>query len=755
MIRRPIVADGPPVRHVVSGLSQAERSRTASSYHVSAMSDSVTSTVEQEIAIIRIDNPPVNALSPGVIDGLAAGIEQAEADPAVRAIVIVGAGRTFIAGADIKGLEQLAWGADSGAPDMHDLLTRMEDASKAIVIALHGTALGGGLEVAMAGHYRVAVTDAQMGQPEVNLGIIPGAEGTQRLPRLVGVEKAIEMCVTGKPVKAADALRMGLIDRIVDGDLTAGAVSFAREVAGSSAVHPKTRAREDKLPAGEALPALLAAGRALARKTRRDQEAPLAAVDAIEAAATLPFEEGCVRERGIFFDCVRSEQCKALIHAFFAERGVSKVPGVPKDAPVLPITTVAIIGAGTMGGGIAMACANAGLSVIVTDTGASALESGMARIRANYDTSVKRGRFTPEGVAERMARIHPQTGYGECQSADLIIEAVFENLALKKQVLAAVDDVAKPGCILATNTSTLDIDAIASVTKRPGQVIGLHFFSPANVMRLLEIVRGAATSPEVIATALGFAKRLGKVGVVVRNAPGFVGNRMMFPYMYEAQFLVEDGATPEQVDRALTSWGMAMGIFAVDDMAGLDVAWRVRQELGQFTEPDARKPLVADKLCEMRRFGQKTGRGWYRYGEDRRPVADPDVVALIEQLALSAGIERRTFTDDEIIERTIYALINEGARVLDEGVALRAADIDAIYLTGYGFPAYRGGPMFYADRVGLPRILQRVMTFHRELGKRWEPAPLLHRLAQDGMTFRELDAKGKGETSGTSGKVER
>ncbi len=700
----------------------------------------VTTTLDADVAVIRIDNPPVNALSPEVIDGLVTAVTAAQADAAVKAVVVAGAGRTFIAGADIKGLEDLAWGAGTGAPEMHDVLAAIENGPKPVVMALHGTALGGGLEVAMAAHYRVAVPDAQMGQPEVNLGIIPGAEGTQRLPRLVGVEKAIEMCVTGKPIKAADALQAGLIDAVVEGDLVAGAVAFARNAAESGVTPPRTRERHDRLPSREALAPMVEAGRALAQKTRRNMEAPVAVVDAIAGAVTLPFDEGCVRERGIFFDCAKSEQCKALIHVFFAERGVAKVPGVPRDAAGPAIASVAIVGAGTMGGGIAMACANAGLTVVMSDTSTDKVETGLARIRANYDTSVKRGRFTPEAVAERLGRIRTRVGMGGIDDADLIVEAAFENLALKKQIFGELDVLAKPEAILATNTSTLDIDQIAAVTSRPDLVIGLHFFSPANVMRLLEIVRGSATAPGTVAAALAIARKLGKVGVVVGNAPGFVGNRMMFPYMYEAQFVVEDGATPEQVDKALTDFGMAMGIFAVDDMAGVDVAWRVRQELNQFSEPGARRPLVADRLCEMGRFGQKTGGGWYTYGDDRRPIADPVVIELIERTAADAGIVRRPFTNAEIIERTIYALVNEGARVLEDGVALRAADIDVIYVNGYGFPAYRGGPMFHADRVGLRRIHDRIVEFHRELGERWAPAPLLARLAREGSTFREWDA---------------
>jgi 3-hydroxyacyl-CoA dehydrogenase len=701
------------------------------------MNQPVTVTIQDEVALVRIDNPPVNALSDPVVEGLDAAFTQVASDPAARAVVVFGAGRTFVAGADIKGLEQLAWGSGRGAPEMHDLLQRIEDSAKPVVMALHGTALGGGLELAMAGHYRVAVAGAQVGQPEVNLGIIPGAEGTQRLPRLVGVEKALELCVSGRPIKAPDALAIGLIDRIVEGDLVAGAVEFTRGVVGST--HPKTRERQDKLPPREALPAMLDTARALARKVRPHQSAPLAAVDAIEAAATLPFDRGCARERELFFTCSNSEQCKALIYSFFAERAVAKVPGVSKDMPVALVNTVAIVGAGTMGSGIAMACANAGLGVLLTDTAQSAVDNGLAAVRRNYDSSVKRGRLTADAVTERIARITGQVGYDGFDTADVIIEAVYESLSLKQEIFRHLDPVAKPGCLLATNTSTLNIDAIAAETSRPDAVIGLHFFSPAHVMRLLEIVRGSRTSPQTVAAALALARRLGKVGVVVRNGQGFVGNRMMFPYMYEAQFLVEEGATPEQVDRALTDFGMAMGILAVDDMGGLDVAWRVRQELHQFEEPGARKPLVSAALVEMGRLGQKTGKGWYLYQDGRTPVPDPEVLQLVERLASAAGIQRRTVTTTEIVERTIYALINEGAKVLEDGIAQRASDIDVIYVTGYGFPAWRGGPMFYADRVGLKTIHDRIVTFHRELGQRWAPAPLLTRLAAEGKTFRDLD----------------
>jgi 3-hydroxyacyl-CoA dehydrogenase len=698
---------------------------------------------QDDIAFVIIDNPPVNALSAGIPEALAESVAKAAAAAAVRAIVVMGAGRTFIAGADIAELEQAAWDEKASLPEMHDVLRTIEDAAKPVVMAMHGTALGGGLEVAMAGHYRVATADARLGQPEVNLGIIPGAEGTQRLTRLVGVEKAIEMCVTGKLITAQEALAAGLIDRIVDGDLRVGAAAFAREMTGRSTSHPRTRDRADRLGAAAGNAALFDAGRELATKVRPHQPAALAAVEAIEAAATLPFDEGCRRERELFFTrCVRTNECRALVHAFVAERAVARVPDVPRDTPVTPIGEVAIIGAGTMGAGIAMACVNAGLDVVLTDVGDDRLQTGVTTIRRNYQSSIKRGRLTTEQVEERIGRVRTRTGYDATASADLVIEAVFEGMDLKKEVFAAVDHFARPGCILATNTSTLDVDEIASVTQRPDSVVGLHFFSPAHVMRLVEIVRGEATSTPVLATALAFAKRLGKVGVVVRNGAGFVGNRMMFPYMYEAQFLAEEGATPEQVDGVLTQWGMAMGIFAVDDLGGLDVAWRVRHELGQFADPQLRKPLVADRLVEMKRLGQKTGKGWYRYEPgDRRPIPDPEVVEIIDQTATAAGIARGPASEQEILERCLYAMINEGAKVLEEGIASRAADIDVIYLTGYGFPAYRGGPMFYADVVGLPRVYERVAQFHRDYGKRWTPAPLLERLAREGSTFREYDRR--------------
>jgi 3-hydroxyacyl-CoA dehydrogenase len=705
------------------------------------MGELVVVTKKNGIAILEVNNPPVNALSVGVPQAIGGAITQAEKDPQISAIVLMGSGRTFIAGADIKDLERDAWSDGPGGPDLHGLLKQIEDCPKPVVMGIHGTALGGGLEVAMAGHFRVAVRDALVGQPEVNLGIIPGAEGTQRLPRLAGVEKAIEMCVSGKPVKAPDALAAGILDAIVEGDLAAGAAAFAREMADRGGPYLKTRERNEKLGTPVQNVVLFQAGRDLARKTRRNMLAPLAALDAIEAATTLPFDQGCRREHEIFIQGLESEQCKALIHAFFAERAVARVPGVSKETKVFPINKVGIVGAGTMGGGIAMACVNAGIPVLLKDTKQEAFDFGMAAIRRNYEASVKRGRFTPEVVEQRIGMIRPQLDYAGFDTVDIVIEAVFESMDLKKRIFSEIDSATKPECVLASNTSTLSIDEIASATSHPSMVAGLHFFSPANVMRLVEIVRGKATSPEVIATAMALAKRLGKVGVLAGNCPGFIGNRMMFPYMYETQFLVEEGATPQQVDKALTDWGMAMGMFAVDDMAGLDVAWHVRRELGHFREPVVRKPLVADKLNEMGRLGQKAGKGWYRYDENRKPSPDPEVLQLIEATATEAGIQRRNISDQEIIQRSIYALINEGARVLDEGFALRAADIDIIYINGYGFPAWRGGPMFYADRIGIRKVYESVAKFHRELGPRWQPAPLLKKLAEQGKTFREFDAE--------------
>jgi 3-hydroxyacyl-CoA dehydrogenase len=697
------------------------------------MNPLVTLTNSGNVAVITIENPPVNALSPGVPEGLAVSMETAKADPAIDAIVIVGGGGTFVAGADINEFAKSIAAGKGGGPDLTPLLTSIEDSPKPVVVAISGAALGGGLELAMAAHYRVAVPAAQVGLPEANLGIVPGAGGTQRLPRLVGMAKAAEMIVSGQIVKAPAAVELGLIDRLIDGELLPGALAFAAEIAAKRPL-PKTRER-----ALEPKPGALDSARDLARKTRRNQTAPLMALEALEAAATLPFAEGLKRERELSAKSLTSEQASAMIHAFLAERAVARVPDVPKDTTAYPLRKAAIIGAGTMGGGIAMALANAGISVRIKDTSPEALDRGLATVRKNYANSVAKGRFPQEVMDQRMALIHPQLDYTGFQEADIVIEAAFESMAVKKQLFAEIDKVAKPDCVLATNTSTLDIDEIAAVTSRPEMVIGTHFFSPAHVMRLVEIVRGKATGKRVIATAMALAKTLRKVGVLVGNSMGFVGNRMMFPYMREAQFLVEEGATPAQIDRALYNFGMAMGIFAVDDMGGIDLNWRVQQEYAHLVKPGVRRPLMLQKLFEMGRYGQKTGRGWYLYDENRKATPDPEVEALIDRTATEAGIERRRISDEEIIERCIYVMINEGARILEEGHASRASDIDAIYFSGYGFPAWRGGPMWYADTVGLKKIYEKIEEFHRKHGELWEPAFLLKRLALEGKTFASLD----------------
>jgi 3-hydroxyacyl-CoA dehydrogenase len=699
------------------------------------MSDLVSYTHDGDVAVITIQNPPVNALSPGVPEGIQAGIAAAAADAAVRAVVVIGGGRTFIAGADIREFGKVVRG-EKPRGSLLPLLLAIEDCPKPVVIAIHGTAFGGGLEVAMAGHYRVIAPKAQVGQPEVKLGIIPGAAGTQRLPRLAGVAKAVEMCAFGDPVSAADAVTAGIADRMIEGDLLAGAVAFARGVADQPA--PKTRERNEELVG--AGPTFFELARQRAKKMKRGQTAPLAAIDAVEAATKLPFEEGCAREAELFTQCLYSTQSRALIHAFFAERAVSKIPDVPADTAPYEIRRAAVIGAGTMGGGITMNYANAGIPVILKETTQEALDRGMATIRKNYGNSVKKGKLSQETMDSRLALITPQLTYDGFEQADIIAEAVFENMALKKTVFAEIDQIAKPGCILASNTSYLDIDEIASVTGRPELVVGHHYFSPANVMRLLEIVRGRATGKEVLATSMALAKKMGKIGVLAGNARGFIGNRMLGPYLREAQFVVEEGASVEDVNAALYDFGMAMGPLAMSDLAGLDVGWRARKEFKHLEKPGVRQPLVATRLAEMGHFGQKTGRGWSLYDENRQASRCAETAALIEQLAREAGIERRTVTHEEIVERCIYWLVNEGAHVLGEGIALRASDIDVVYLNGYGFPAWRGGPMCYADTVGLQNVLARIEEFQSRHGSDlWEPAPLLRQLAESGGTFAGFD----------------
>jgi 3-hydroxyacyl-CoA dehydrogenase len=700
------------------------------------MSDLVQVTRQDDIAVVTINNPPVNALSPGVPEGIGLAIEQAQSDAAVRAVVLMGGGRTFVAGADIKEFGKMTSGKSRG-PGLLPLLLKIEDCSKPVVIAIHGTAFGGGLELAMAGHYRVAVPNAQVGQPEVKLGLIPGAGGTQRLPRLAGVAKAVEMCAQGDPVKAQDAFEAGILDKLIEGDLLAGAIAFAREA--SSRPIRKTRDRNEKLGDAAQNAAIFAAARETSRKKQRGTMAPLAAIEAIEAATRLPFDEGCQQEQKLFLECLFSDQSKSLIHVFFGEREVAKIPDIPKDTPLLPVNSAAVVGAGTMGGGIAMVFANAGIPVFLKEADQAALDRGMATIKSNYATSVKRGRFSQQLADERLKLITPTLSYDGFANVDMVIEAVFEGMALKKEIFSALDRICKPGAILASNTSTLSIDEIASATSRPQAVIGTHFFSPANVMRLLEIVRGHATAKDVIATCMNLSKKLGKIGVLVGNCRGFVGNRMFHPYRREAQFLVEEGADILAVDNALYGFGMAMGPLSVADLAGLDVGWRIRKEYRHLEKPGVRQPLAEDRLCEMGRFGQKTGAGWFKYDEQRRQSPDPEIAALVRKWAQEAGIPQRQVSVEEIVERCIYALVNEGARILEEGYALRSVDIDIIYLNGYGFPAYRGGPMWYADTVGLKKVYERICEFARQHGETWKPAPLLKQLAQLGKGFADFN----------------
>src|SRR5713226_8187473 len=701
------------------------------------MSELVQLTEQNGVAVITINNPPVNALSPGVPEGIAGAFANIERDDSVRAVVLIGGGRTFVAGADINEFGKITSGKGMCLDEIKPMLLRVENCRRPVVMAIHGTAFGGGLELAMAGHYRVAVPGAQVGQPEVKLGLIPGAAGTQRLPRLAGVAKAVEMCAEGNPVKAEEALKCGILDRLIEGDLLTGAIAFAKEVTGKPA--PKTRERNGKLGAAEENAAIFAAARENARKKQRYLIAPLAAIDAVEAATKLPFQQGCEEEQRLFTKCLFSDQSKALMHVFFGEREVGKIPDVPKETPVIPVNSVGVVGAGTMGGGIAMVFANAGIPVLLKETDQAALDRGLGNIQKNYANSVKRGRFTQPFADERLRLIQPTLRYDGFAKLDMVVEAVFEGMALKKEVFAELDRVCKPGAILASNTSTLNINEIASATSRPQAVIGTHFFSPANVMRLLEIVRGEGTGKDVIATCMQLSKKLGKVGVLVGNCRGFVGNRMFGPYRREAQFLVEEGAAVDAVDKALYDFGMAMGPLATGDLAGLDVGWRIRKEYRHLQKPGIRQPFAEDNLCELGRYGQKTGAGWYKYDEQRRGLPDPEATQLVRKWAAEAGIPQRQISAEEIVDRCLYALVNEGARILEEGYALRASDIDIIYINGYGFPAYRGGPMWYADTVGLKKVYERISEFHKQHGEIWQPAPLLKQLAQQGRTFAEFN----------------
>ena len=704
------------------------------------MADVVRYDITDRVAVLTIDNPPVNALSPAVWEAIDHGVQRANADAAADAIALIGAGTTFIAGADIKVFDVLRTPEDSLARSAgtHALLRRLEDSTKPLVAAIHGNALGGGMEVAMSCHFRVAVRDAKVGQPEVLLGIIPGAGGTQRLPRLAGAELALQMCTDGKPVSAPRAKTAGMIDDIVDGDLRSGAIAFAKAKAAAQDIR---KVREIAISGDDAKNGLDACARmreSLA-KTAKGMRAPFAVVDAIEAGLRQGFDAGSLRERELFSACVVSTESKALRHLFFAEREVAKVPDVPKDTPTKDIKRAAVVGAGTMGGGIAMNYANAGIPVLLKEVDQAALDRGLATIRKNYEITMSKGKMTTDQVEKTMALITPTTSYDGFDQVDIVTEAVFENMDLKKATFAELGKVTRPDCVLASNSSTLDIDQFGMASGRPAQVLGHHYFSPANVMKLLEIVRGRETSKDVIATSLKLAKKLGKVGVVVGNCFGFVANRMLAYYMREAYLLLEEGASVPQIDKVLTDFGLPVGPYGMQDIAGIDVGARIRQYLKSIGKSRAEGPQseIPDRLFEMGRYGQKTGAGWYKYDApgSRNRTPDPLIDQLAEEEAKKRGITRRAVADEEIVARITTALANEGARVLEEGYATRAGDIDIVYVYGFGFPRHRGGPMFYADSVGLPTVLARVKEYRARFGDYWEPAPLLEKLVAEGRGF--------------------
>ncbi|OLB03777.1 MAG: 3-hydroxyacyl-CoA dehydrogenase [Candidatus Rokubacteria bacterium 13_2_20CM_69_15_1] len=688
------------------------------------MTQSVDLERRGRVAVLTVNNPPVNALSQHVRQGLRDGVNQATADATVGAIVITCAGRTFVAGADIT-----EFGKPPKEPGLHEVLDRIEGAPKPVVAAVHGTALGGGLEVALACHYRVGVKTARFGLPEVRLGLLPGAGGTQRLPRVVGVEKALQMIVSGDPIGADEALTHGLIDAIVDGDLTGAGVAFAEKVLDDNRPLKKIRDVEDKIAQARGKPEVFASFRKSVARQTRGFRAPESCIKAVEAAVALPFDAGLTRERELFLELLASPESRAQRYFFFAERDAAKIPDVPPDTPAKEIKKAAVLGAGTMGGGIAMNFANASIPVTVIEVSREPLERGLGVVRKNYEATASKGRLTAADVERRMGLIHGAMDLGAIADADIVVEAVFEDMPIKKDVFAKLDKICKADAVLATNTSTLDVDVIASVTRRPESVIGMHFFSPANVMRLLEVVRGAKTSKTTIATAMAVGRRIAKVPVLVGVCDGFVGNRMLHARGSQAEKLILEGAPPHQVDKVLYDFGFPMGPFAMGDLAGLDVGWRIRKGKG-LTSP------VADRLCELGRFGQKTGAGYYHYvGNDRTPIPDPEVEKIILEVAKAQSIARRAISDAEILERLLYPMVNEGAKILDEKLAIRASDIDVIWVYGYGWPVYRGGPMFWADSIGLKVIRDRMREFQRQHGDAWQPAARLARLADAGKGF--------------------
>jgi len=688
--------------------------------------------IQGRVAVITMNSPPVNGLGLELRSGILAALDRANADPAIAAIVLTGTAKAFSGGADIREFNSPKALAE---PNLFTLIRAMEEGRKPVVAAISGACMGGGLELALGAHFRVATPDAQIALPEVKLGILPGGGGTQRLPRVVGAEIALNMIVSGNPVPAQQLKATALFDELVAGDVVQAAIALAGKVVAEQ--RPLKRVRDLKVTHPEAQ-AYFQFARNTARGMAGPFPAPLKCIDAVEAAVTKPFDEGMKVERDGFMYLLTTPESRALRHAFFGERAAAKIPDVPEDTPTRPIHSAAVIGAGTMGGGIAMNFANAGIPVHVLEMKQVALDKGVATIRKNYESALKKGKLTQDKLDARMALIKPTLRYEEIGQADIVIEAVFEDMAVKKTVFEALDKVMKPGAILASNTSTLDLDQIAAFTRRPQDVIGTHFFSPANIMRLLEVVRGAKTAKDVLATVMQLGKKIKKLAVVSGVCDGFIGNRMINKYSAEALVLLEEGALPQQVDKAIEKLGFAMGPFRMSDLAGNDVGWYIRKR--HYAEhPQMRRQLIADRLCEAGRYGQKTGMGWYAYKPgDRTAHPDAEVEKLILEVSKELGITRRKIPDGEIVERLMYALVNEGARILEEGIALRASDIDMIYLNGYGFPPHVGGPMLYADGQGLFNVARRMREFAKNPlsdAKFWEPAPLLAKLAAEGKTF--------------------
>jgi len=689
------------------------------------------------IGVITVDNPPVNALSPGVPEGITAAVDRGNADPAIKAMVLIGDGRSFIAGADIRQFSRAAPARPANARRHYDVT---DDSPKPVVAAIHGYALGGGLETALACHYRVAVPSAKVGLPEVQIGILPGAGGTQRLPRLIGPKAALDMIVSGRHVPAEEAHKLGVIDEIVaEGELRSAAIAFARRVAEQRPL-PRIRDKNERLAEGTA--DLFEATRKSIARRARNQRAPYACIEAVEAACTLSFEEGCALERKLFDQQVGSEEAKALRYAFFAEREVNKLPHIPRETVLRKVETAAVVGAGTMGGGIAMSFADYGYPVKITDATQEALDRGMARIRANYETSVKRGSLAQDEMERRLARIEPVFGYDKIADCDVVIEAVFEQISVKEEVWKEIDAAMKPGALLYSNTSGIDIDIMANVTKRPQDVAGTHFFAPANVMKLFEVVQGTKSAPDVIASAMDLGRKIGKVSALAGNTDGFVANRSRAPFSSEMVIMLEEGALPEQVDKVMVDFGYPLGPFAVSDLSGLDIGYDTRKRrAAQY--PNYRKLPIADRVVEAGRLGQKNGKGWYRYEPgDRTPHPDPEVASLIKATATELAIPQHEFSDEEILKRMLFASVNEACKILDEGKALRASDIDVMWLHGFGFPRYRGGLMYWADGIGVREVYNQIAAWHQRYGERWAPSPMLRRLADADTPLREAKSEG-------------